>query len=369
MVPFLDLQAGYLELRDELDAATSRVLESGRYILGAEVEAFEEEWARYCGAEHCLGVGSGLSALELVLRSWGIGRGDEVIVASNTYIASWLAVDAVGAVPVPVEPLFDTSNLDPARIETAITSRTKAIMAVHLYGHCVDMDPVLEIADRRGLRVIEDAAQAHGAQYKGRRAGALGHAAAWSFYPTKNLGAYGDGGAVTTNDSATAEQVRLLRNYGSRKKYYNEVKGINSRLDELQAALLRIRLRHLDEWNARRAAAAARYADRLAGTENLRLPLLADGCKPAWHVYAVHHADRDRLQAVLSEHGIGTLIFYPVPPHLSDAYRGAGFQHGDLPLAENLARTTLSLPIGPQLSTEQQDLVVIAVQSACRNET
>lgn len=369
MVPFLDLHAGYLELRDELDAAALRVLRSGRYILGAELEAFEEEWARYCDVEHCIGVGSGLSALELVLRCWGIGPGDEVIVPSNTYIASWLAVDAVGAVPVPVEPVFETSNLDPARVETAITSRTKAIMAVHLYGQCVDMDPVLEIADRRGLRVIEDAAQAHGAQYKGRRAGALGHAAAWSFYPTKNLGAYGDGGAVTTNDSATAEQVRLLRNYGSRKKYYNEVKGTNSRLDELQAALLRIRLRHLDEWNARRAAAAARYADRLSGLQGLRLPVLAQGCNPAWHIYAAHYAERARLQSTLSEHGIGTLIFYPVPPHLSHAYSGLRPRLGPLPVSEELARTTLALPLGPQLAAAQQDEVIAAVQSACRNGT
>jgi dTDP-4-amino-4,6-dideoxygalactose transaminase len=358
VVPFLDLRAGYLELRDELDAAALRVLDSGWYILGAEVEAFENEWATYCGVAHCVGVGNGLRALELVLRAWDIGPGDDVIVPSNTYIASWLAVDAVGARPVPVEPLLDTSNLDPGRIENAITSRTKAIMAVHLYGQCVDMDPVLETADRRGLRVIEDAAQAHGAEYEGKRAGSLGHAAAWSFYPTKNLGAYGDGGAVTTNDRETAERVRILRNYGSRQKYYNEVKGTNSRLDELQAALLRVRLRYLDDWNARRATAAARYNDRLPAGEKLRLPLVAGGCKPVWHVYAVHHPERDRLQTHLSERGIGTLIFYPVPPHLSDAYRENGFQAGQLPLAEQLAKTTLALPIGPHLTESQQDVVI-----------
>jgi dTDP-3-amino-3,4,6-trideoxy-alpha-D-glucose transaminase len=358
MVPFLDLRAGYLELRDELDAAALRVLNSGWYILGSEVDAFEQEWARYCGVEHCVGVGSGLSALELVLRAWGIGRGDEVIVPSNTYIATWLSVDAAGATPVPVEPILQTSNLDPKRIDAAITARTKAIMAVHLYGQCVEMEQVLEIANRRGLRVIEDAAQAHGAEYKGARAGALGHAAAWSFYPTKNLGAYGDGGAVTTSDRETAERVRVLRNYGSRKKYHNEVKGTNSRLDELQAAFLRVRLRHLDRWNARRMAGATRYAERLPTDPSLRLPVVADGCKPVWHVYAIHHPQRDRLKAALSERGIETSIFYLVPPNLSDAYRAAGFRPGRLPLAEELARTTLALPIGPHMTAEQQELVI-----------
>jgi dTDP-4-amino-4,6-dideoxygalactose transaminase len=225
------------------------------------------------------------------------------------------------------------------------------------------MDAVMEIAERRGLYVVEDAAQAHGAEYRGVRAGALGHAAAWSFYPTKNLGAYGDGGAVTTGQSDTADRVRLLRNYGSRAKYHNEIKGTNSRLDELQAALLRVRLRYLDEWNGRRRVAAARYNDALSGAQLLRLPVVADGCKPAWHVYAVHHPERDRLQAVLGARGIGTLIFYPVPPHLSDAYRSADLRRVGLPIAEGLARTMLALPIGPHMTCEQQDKIIEAICS------
>jgi dTDP-4-amino-4,6-dideoxygalactose transaminase len=363
-VPFLDLRAGYLELQAQLDEAVLRVLDSGWYVLGKEVQGFEQDWAAYCEADHCVGVANGLSALELILRAWDVGPGDEVIVPSNTYIASWLAVSAVGATPVPVEPVLDTSNLDPARIEAALTPRTKAIMVVHLYGQCVEMEPVLELADRFGLRVLEDAAQAHGSRYNGKRAGVLGDAAAWSFYPTKNLGAFGDGGAVTTGDAALAERVRLLRNYGSRAKYYNEVRGVNSRLDELQAALLRVRLAHLDEWNTRRAAAAARYSTALAGLPDLRLPHVSDSCDPVWHVYSVHHPDRDRLQQELEHRGAGSLIFYPVPPHLSDAYRDAGIPPGALPLAEELARTTLALPIGPQMTRSQQDEVIAAVTGA-----
>jgi dTDP-4-amino-4,6-dideoxygalactose transaminase len=363
-IPFLDLRDGYVELRDALDAAALRVLNSGWYILGSEVIAFEREWAEYCGTTHCVGVGTGLDALELVMRAWGIGPGDEVIVPSNTYIASWLAVEAVGATPVPVEPDVETSNLNPELVERAVTTRTRAIMPVHLYGQCVDMGPVVEIAERHGLKVIEDAAQAHGAVYRGARAGALGHAAAWSFYPTKNLGAYGDGGAITTNDEETANRVRLLRNYGSRKKYENELRGTNSRLDELQAALLRVRLRHLDDWNTRRTALATRYTSALAGCADLRLPRVADGCVAVWHVYAIHHPERDRLQTILSEHGIGTLVFYPVPPHLSDAYRDFGFGPGAFPVAEALARTTLALPVGPHLAPEQQDEVIDVVCTA-----
>ena len=256
-VPFLDLQAGYLELKEEIDAAVARVLQSGWYILGPEVSAFEEEFASYCGADHCIGVGNGLEALHLALLAMGIGPGHEVIVASNTFIATWLAVSMAGAVPVPVEPDPATHNLDPGRMEAAITERTKAILPTHLYGQPADLDPILDIARRHGLKVLEDAAQAHGARYKGKRVGGHGDAVAWSFYPGKNLGAFGDGGAVTTNDADLASRIRTLGNYGSREKYVNEVRGFNSRLDPLQAAVLSVKLRYLDEWNARRRAVAS----------------------------------------------------------------------------------------------------------------
>jgi dTDP-4-amino-4,6-dideoxygalactose transaminase len=258
-VPFLDLQAAYLELKNEIDAATARVLASGFYLLGSELQAFEQEFARYVGVKHCVAVGSGLDALHLSLKALGVGPGDEVLVPSNTYIATWLAVSYAGGVPVPVEPDERTYNIDPRRIETAITPSTKGILPVHLYGQAADMDGVLEIAQRHNLWVLEDAAQGHGARYKARRVGGLGNAAGWSFYPGKNLGALGDGGAVTTNDGALADRVRLLRNYGSRVKYYFEEQGFNSRMDEIQAAVLRVKLQHLDEWNSRRCRIAARY--------------------------------------------------------------------------------------------------------------
>ena len=366
VVPFLDLGAGYRELQAELDDAARRVLSSGWYILGPEVEAFEAEFAAYCGTEHCVGVGNGLNALELVLRAWGVGQGDEVIVPSNTYIATWLAVTNIGARIVPVEPDRVTGNLDPDRVEAAISRHTRAIIPVHLYGQCADMGPLMEQAQRHGLLVLEDAAQAHGAEYRGRRAGALGHAAAFSFYPTKNLGAYGDGGAVTTSDAQLAARLRLLRNYGSAHKYDNESTGTNSRLDPLQAALLRVRLEHLDEWNARRAAAAARYGQGLAGDPDLRLPQVPVWSQPVWHVFAVHHPERDQLQALLAEQGVQTLIFYPVAPHLSGAFADLGWQEGDFPIAEELANSTLGLPIGPHTTPDQQDHVIAAVETAAK---
>jgi dTDP-4-amino-4,6-dideoxygalactose transaminase len=361
-VPFLDMKSPYIELKSELDEAYQRVMESGWYILGQEVEAFEKEFAEYCGVGHCVGVGNGLEALHLILRAYGIGEGDEVIVASNTYIATWLAVSYAGATPVPVEPDPHTYNLDPQRVEAAITPRTRAILPVHLYGQPAEMNPLLEIAKRRNLEVIEDAAQAHGARYGGKAAGALGDAAGWSFYPGKNLGAMGDAGAVTTNDEAIADRVRVLRNYGSRTKYFNEVKGYNSRLDPLQAAFLRVKLRHLDDWNARRAIVARTYSKALAGARDLALPEVGTGIEPAWHIYAVLHPRRDELQRHLAAEGIGTLIHYPVPPHLSEAYAGAGYKQGDYPLAESLAQTVLSLPVGPHMTTEQIEQVIEAVR-------
>jgi dTDP-4-amino-4,6-dideoxygalactose transaminase len=357
MIPFLDLKAPYAELRKELDEAWHRVMESGWYILGGEGEAFEEEFAAYCGVRHCIGVGNGLDALHLILRAMDIGAGDEVIVPSNTYIATWLAVNCAGATPVPVEPDERTCNIDPSRIEEAITPRTRAILPVHLYGQPADMEAINALAARHGLEVIEDAAQAHGARYRGKRAGSLGRAAGFSFYPGKNLGAIGDGGAVTTDDDAVAERIRLLRNYGSRVKYRNDVKGINSRLDELQAALLRVKLVRLDEWNDRRRRIAQRYLSGLRGT-GLRLPDSPEWVEPVWHLFVVRHAGRDDLTRLLGEAGIGTLIHYPIPPHLQEAYRRSGLRAGALPICERMAREVLSLPMGPHLSMGDVDRVV-----------
>ena len=357
-VPFLDLKVPYLELKEEMDAAYRRIMESGWYILGKEVEAFEKEFAAYCGAKHCVGVGNGLEALYLILRGYDIGSGDEVIVPANTYIATWLAVSHTGATPVPVEPDERTYNLDPARIEAAITKRTRAIMPVHLYGQPADMDPISEIAQKHGFKVIEDAAQAHGACYKGRKVGSIGDAAGFSFYPTKNLGAIGDGGAVVTNDGELADRVRVLRNYGSRVKYENEVKGLNSRLDELQAAFLRVKLRHLDEWNSRRRKLAAVYLDQLSDIPDLVLPYVPEWAEPVWHQFIIRYPRRDALQAYLKEFGIGTLIHYPIPPHLSEAYSDMWCKQGSFPITEEIANTVLSLPIGLHLSSD--DLLFIA---------
>ncbi|MEJ5310863.1 MAG: DegT/DnrJ/EryC1/StrS family aminotransferase [Anaerolineae bacterium] len=356
-VPFLDLGATYRELKDELDAAYQRVMASGWYILGEEVEAFEQEFAAYCGVEHCIGVASGLDALELIVRAYGIGPGDEVIVPSNTYIATWLAVSHAGATPVPVEPVERTYNINPNNIEQAITTRTKAIMPVHLYGQTADMDPINAIARRYGLKVIEDAAQAHGARYKGQCAGSLADAAGWSFYPSKNLGAYGDAGAITTNDAALADRVRLLRNYGSRIKYRNEVPGFNSRIDPLQAAFLRVRLKHLDAWNARRSEQAERYLSGLRDTD-LLLPVVPDEMSPIWHVFVVWTRERDLLQTRLREKGIGTLVHYPLPPHLQPAYQHFGFAEGTFPISERIHREVLNLPIGPHLTLEKVSQVI-----------
>jgi dTDP-4-amino-4,6-dideoxygalactose transaminase len=363
-VPFLDFAAPYEELKAELDEAYFRFMRSAWYVLGKEVEAFEQEFAGYCGAKHCVGVGNGLEALHLILRAYGIGKGDEVIVPSNTYIATWLAVSHADAAPVPVEPDSKTFNLDPDRIEAAITPRTKAIMPVHLYGQPADMDPILKIAHKHGLKVVEDNAQAQGARYKGRRTGSLGDAAGNSFYPGKNLGAFGDAGAVTTNDDVLAEKVRMLRNYGSKKKYYNDVKGYNSRLDELQATFLRVKLKKMDEWNGRRRAVAENYLQGLRCAADLILPFVPAWADPVWHLFVVRHSERDLLQQKLTEGDIGTLIHYPVPPHLSGAYADAKWKRGDFPMAEELSDTVLSLPMGPHLPQEQASHIVGEVSRA-----
>jgi len=357
-IPFLDLKAAYGELQADLDAAYRRVMESGWFILGDEVDSFEREFAASCGQKHCIGVADGLDALVLILRGYGIGEGDEVVVPANTYIATWLAVSLVGATPIPVEPDPETYNIDPGRIAAAITTKTRALLPVHLYGHPADMDPICTLGREHGLKVIEDAAQAHGATYKGKRAGSLGDAAAFSFYPGKNLGAYGDGGAIVTDDAELADRLRVLRNYGSRKKYFNEVKGVNSRLDSLQAAFLRAKLPYLDNWNRRRREIARQYRLSLAEIPGLRLPEVAPGAEPAWHLFVVRHSGRDALRQHLTEAGIGTLIHYPIPPHLSGAYADAGYKPGDFPVTESLANTVLSLPMGPHLSSPQATAVM-----------
>jgi len=360
MVPFLDLPAAYDELRDELDAAWQSVASTGRAILGPEVEAFESEFAALCGAGHAIGVASGMDALHLLLRGHGIGPGDEVIVPGHTFIATWLAVTHAGATPVAVDVDAATANIDPSLVEAAIGPRTRAIVAVHLYGRPADMNALREIAARHDLRLLEDAAQAHGATLGERTTGALGDGAAFSFYPGKNLGALGDGGIVVTDDEQLAGRVRLLRNIGSRVKYEHEVQGFNSRLDALQAAVLRVKLRRLPAWNARRAAAAARYLEGLDGIDGLTLPEPADGPEHAWHLFVVRHAERDRLHADLAELGVQTISHYPIAIHHTEAYASS---HGDavLPVTEQLAAEVLSLPIGPHLTEAQQDDVIAAV--------
>lgn len=362
-IPFLNLGAAYRELKPEIDAAVARVLHSGWYILGPEVEAFEAEWAEYCEAKHAVGLANGLDALILALHALDVGLGDEVIVPSNTYIATWLAVSAVGATPVPVEPDPVTHNIDPTRIAQAITPQTKVLLPVHLYGQPADMDPILALAREHGIAVVEDAAQAHGARYKGRRIGAHGDIVCWSFYPGKNLGALGDGGAITTNCADLADRIRVLRNYGSRVKYMNEVQGVNSRLDPIQAAVLRAKLPHLDAWTDRRRAIAATYSEGLRDS-GLILPHVPDWSNPVWHLYVLRSPDRDGLQKRLAEAGVGTLIHYPIPPHMQDAYAELGLAPDALPTARDLAREVLSLPMGPQLPLVNVARVVEAVRAA-----
>lgn len=362
-VPFLDLRSAYLELKASIDEAVARVLDSGWYVLGPEVEAFEAEFATYCQARHAIGVADGLGALHLALCAMEVGPGDEVIVPSNTYIATWLAVSQCGAIPIPVEPDERTCNIDPALIEAAITPRTKVILPVHLYGQPADMDPILALARKHGLFVLEDGAQAHGARYKGRRLGAHGDAVAWSFYPGKNLGAMGDGGAVTTNDDRIADRIRVLRNYGSRVKYVNEVQGYNSRLDPIQAAILRVKLAHLDDWNARRSAIARLYQEGLAST-GLTLPHVPEWADPVWHLYVIRHRERDTLQHRLTQAGVVTMIHYPIPPHLQSAYATLGLGRGSFLVSESMHDEVLSLPMGPTQPVETTEIVIDAVHKA-----
>lgn len=357
-VPFLDIRALHEGIRVELDSAYQRVVDSGWFIMGPELEAFEDEFARYCEVAHCVGVGNGLEAIRLLLHAYGIGAGDEVIVPSNTFIATWLAVTECGATPVPVEPDIATHNIDARLIASAITSRTRAIIAVHLYGQPADMDAINALSTQHGLLVIEDAAQAQGARCNGRRAGSLGHAAATSFYPGKNLGALGDGGAVLTNDKAVAEKVRQLRNYGSSVKYRHDLLGCNSRLDEMQAAFLRAKLSVLDEWNDRRRHVADLYTKAFSGT-SLGLPVVADFAEPVWHLYVVRNKRRDELKTHLQHNGVQTVIHYPIPPHKQACYQD--FNGYNLPVAEMLAREVLSLPISPILNADDVEYIVSTI--------
>ncbi|MBA4344360.1 MAG: erythromycin biosynthesis sensory transduction protein eryC1 [Methylibium sp.] len=361
-IPFLDLQPIYRASQPGIDAALARVAGSGWFLLGKELSAFEAAYAQQCGAAHGVGLANGLDALHLALLALGVGPGDEVIVPSNTYIATWLAVSQCGATPVPVEPDAATFNLDPARIEAAITPRTKVLLPVHLYGQAADMDAIHAIAAKHGLKVLDDCAQAHAARYKGRAVGSLADVSAWSFYPGKNLGAMGDGGGATTDDAALAERLRVLRNYGSRVKYHNEVKGFNSRLDEIQAAVLAAKLPALEAQTDERRAIAARYLAGLQGLP-LQLPHVPDWTEPAWHLFVVRHADRDGLQQRLAAQGIGTLIHYPVPPHLQPAYAELGYAEGDFPIAEAMHREVLSLPLWPGMSEAQIERVIAAVRA------
>jgi dTDP-4-amino-4,6-dideoxygalactose transaminase len=360
-IPFLDLRAVHRELREEIERAVSRVLSSGRYLSGPEAEAFERAFATYVGTEHCVGVGSGLDALHLALRALGVGPGDEVIVPAHTFIATWLAVSHAGATPVPVEPDPGTYTIDPSKLEQAITPRSKAILAVHLYGQPADMDAIAAIADRRGIPIVEDAAQAHGARYRGKSVGSFGAAAAWSFYPGKNLGALGDAGAVTTDDAGIARSVRMLRDYGADGKYRHVLRGFNSRMDEIQAAILRIKLERLDEWNERRRKVAGLYLDALWDTE-IVLPDVPAWAEHVWHLFVVRSRARDALERHLRRDGIEALVHYPIPTHRQPAYADTAVADRQLPITEAICREVLSLPMGPHLAEDDVAAVIEAIR-------
>jgi dTDP-4-amino-4,6-dideoxygalactose transaminase len=361
VIPFVDLKAQYRALAPDIQPAITRVMERCDFILGEDVRLFEEEFAAFCRAPHCVAVADGTDALRLALEACGIGPGDEVITCTHTFIATVLAITHVGAKPVLVDCEQDFYNIDVAQIERAITPRTKAILPVHLYGQPADMDPILDLARRHNLRVIEDACQAHGAEYKGRRCGTLGDMAAFSFYPGKNLGAYGDGGAVVTTRKDLADRVWLLRNYGQKVKYEHVCKGTNSRLDTVQAAILRVKLRHLDQWNEARRRAAESY-QRLLGSTALKTPRTADFAKHVFHLYVVRTAMRAQLQASCDRHKVSWGIHYPVPIHLQPAYADLGWSRGSFPVAESVANEILSLPMYPEITDAQ----IERVAEACR---
>jgi dTDP-4-amino-4,6-dideoxygalactose transaminase len=366
-IPFFSSALMHQPLKIELESFWQKFYDSNWYVLGPEVEAFEAAYASFNKTRFCVGVANGLDALHIALKALQIGPGDEVIVPSNTYIASWLGVSQVGAIPIPVEPNPNTWNIDPLRIEAAIGPRTRAILPVHLYGQACEMGPIMEIAARHDLAVVEDNAQAHGASWQGKLTGSFGHINGVSFYPTKNLGALGDAGAVTTNDPSLADFAKMYRNYGSSQRYYNEMPGLNSRLDALQAGVLRIKLEHLANWNAEREMLARLYMEQLEGMEYLRLPSLGKDCTSVWHLFVVLAERRNELQAYLQECGIGTLIHYPLPPHLQEAYVDLGFKRGQFPLAEHIAQQCLSLPLYPGMPVEHVEFVAAAIQKFYHN--
>ncbi len=358
-VPFLDVAATYQTLKAEIDAAVQRVLQRGWYIGGDEVQLFEAEFAAFVDAKGCVGVGNGLDAITISLKALGIGTGDEVIVPSNTFIATWLAVSSVGAIPIPVEPNKNTFNLDATQLQSALTAKTKAVIAVHLYGQPADLEPIQKFCQDNQLKLIEDAAQAHGARYRGKRIGSHGDVVTWSFYPGKNLGAFGDGGAITSNNSSLLEQIRILSNYGSPTKYVHQVQGFNSRLDTLQACVLRVKLRYLETWNSRRKEIAKMYIQSL---NTVQLPFVPNWADPVWHLFVIRHPNRQALMSHLQAEGVQTVIHYPTPPHLQLAYSSLGYSKGDFPIAEKIHQEVLSLPIGPHLSEAQVHYVVAKVQ-------
>ena len=362
-LPFIDLRAQRSALGGELERACLDALTRGEYILGPDVAAFEEEFARFCGVPHGVGVDSGTSALELALRALGIGPGDEVITAASTFVATTLAITHTGARAILVDVDPSTYTIDPGAVAAAITPRTQAIVPVHLYGQCADMAPLLALARRHGLAVVEDACQAHGARHRCERAGSLGDAAAFSFYPSKNLGAAGDGGMVVTRDAMLADHVRMLRNYGQRRKHHSEIVGHNRRLDTLQAALLRVKLRHLDAWNEARRAHAASYDEALSAGAVIP-PAVAEGNEPVWHLYVVRVDDRDTVRARLAERGIETGVHYPVPVHLQPSHRSLGYGPGDFPVSERLAEDGISLPMYPELPSGATERVAAALEAA-----
>lgn len=356
-VPFLSFDGQHPPIKQEILRAIERVFDSNWYVLGQEVSTFEDAFAAYNQTTYCVGVANGLDALFIALKVLGVGFADEVIVPSNTYIATWLAVSMTGAMPVPVEPDWDTYNLDASKVEQSITSKTKAIIPVHLYGQACQMNAIMAIAQRHNLWIVEDNAQAQGASFDGKPTGSFGHASGTSFYPGKNLGALGDAGAITTSDATLDKAIRTFRNYGSQQKYYNKIKGNNSRLDELQAAVLKVKLLHLNEWNTERQQIAIWYNERLSSIAGIITPKVAPKAAHVYHLYVIRCRERDQLQAHLHQHGIGTLIHYPLPPHLQEAYQDLGYQLGDFPIAEQLAQTMLSLPMYPGLTERNVDYV------------
>ena len=368
-IPFLDIGTTYKELKPEIDKAIKDVLRGGWYILGEQVKKFEQEFARYCQVKYCVGVGNGMDALELILRAYGIGPGDEVIVPANTYIATVLVSNIVGAVPIAVEPDLQTYNLDPDKLESAITKKTKAVMPVHLYGQCANIKKIKAICQSHNLLLIEDAAQAHGATHFAKRAGSLGDAAGWSFYPTKNLGAFGDAGAVTTNDKKVADYVIMARNYGSKIKYFNLIKGFNTRLDEIQAAILRVKLRHLNEWNNRRRKIASYYLSHLnqRNNPNFVLPKVEKGNEHIWHVFAIMTKKRGRFMRFLESNGVGSLIHYPVPYYQQKAYSELKKYSNKFPISNQISQEIVSLPMSPQLKKKEVKYVVKIVNNFITN--